>query len=89
MPTPKPEFPTSSGFEPSAKGSSRTLLTRSLSALATIGLLITSAQVMAQPDANTIDFENCVLTMPGHLRLREQIAALSRCPKTPMTPTAQ
>lgn len=86
MPTPKPEFPTSSGFEPSAKGSSSTLLTRSLSALATIGLLMTSAQAIAQPDANTIDFENCVLTMPGSPATARADCGFLEVPENPEDP---
>ena len=72
--------------EPSAKGSSRALLTQSLFALATIGLLITSAQAMAQPEANTIDFENCVLSMPGSPATARADCGFIEVPENPDDP---
>ena len=86
MPTPKQDSFTISGFRPYAEGGTRALLTQSLFALATIGLLITSAQAMAQPEANTIDFENCVLSMPGSPATARADCGFIEVPENPDDP---
>ena len=86
MPTHKPNFLTINGHRSFLLGSSLTLLTRPVTALAAVGLVILSWQAQAQPDNNTIEFENCVLSMPGSPATARADCGFIEVPENPDDP---
>ena len=65
------------------------VLNRTVSALAAVGLINMSSQVQAQSEANTVNFEDCVLSMPGSPATARANCGFIEVPENPNDPNGK
>ena len=65
------------------------VLNRTVSALAAVGLINMSSQVQAQSEANTVNFEDCVLSMPGSPATARANCGFIEVPENPNDPNGE